>query len=156
MSTVGKSTRTGISAGFRSYKMFLEVAIFRNCKLLSISPISGPDMNDNPSIDEIFAEREDWARRSMKETTAAEALTLVHTMFADNVTHPWYEGCQTFLAGNSGVRLVRGELPGGVAFLYAPAANSGMWFRFTGSLEAIGKIGNRGLEILSRLTKTNP
>jgi hypothetical protein len=109
-------------------------------------------MDENLSVDEIFAEREEWAKKSLREISHADAISLIDRLFAENVTHPWYEPCKAILEDNAGARIVCGVIPGNYEFLFVPALEKGIWFRFAKNLEAVGTIGKRGVKILSALS----
>jgi len=111
-------------------------------------------MKSDLDIDVVFQERKEWAKHSLRPVSAADARAAVHKMFADNVTHPWFERIDSFLSSTKEDVLQRGEMPGGYSFFYIPGKNKGFWYKFGTRLEAIGVLGKRSLGILAELTQT--
>jgi hypothetical protein len=108
-------------------------------------------MNDDIDLEEVISLRREYASRSLRTAPLAETQALIHGLFADNPTDPWFEACSGFLNSHSSDVILRGELPDHFAFLYFPKVNKGLWYSVQAGLKAMGPIGPKGLAALAEI-----
>jgi len=108
-------------------------------------------MNDDIDLEEIISLRKECASKSLRVAPLEETRALVHGLFANNLTDPWYEACVGFLDTHPNDMILRGELPEHFAFLYFPKANKGLWYSVQAGLKAMGPIGPKGLAALAKM-----
>lgn len=108
-------------------------------------------MHEEYNFEDARAQRREMAEKSLRPTTDAEALAEIEKIFANNTSHPWYANCTEFLDVHKGEQILRGEQPDHAAFLYHPATDTGLWYRYDGALKGVGVISASGLAALKSI-----
>jgi hypothetical protein len=75
---------------------------------------------------------------------------LVSELFPDG-SHPWTESFSHFIEEHQAEPAVRGETSDGIAFVYYPRANRGIWYERTGKALGVGMFGPAALKVLSEI-----
>ena len=76
---------------------------------------------------------------------------MIGELFTDH-THPFAEAFSKFIDEHRSESAVRGETSDGIAFVYYPRSNRGMWYRSDGrTVEGVGLLGENSLKALSEL-----
>lgn len=99
---------------------------------------------------DILAKRKDSARNTIREASVAEIRTLITELYPDE-THPFIEIFSKFIEEHRSERIFRGETADGIGFVYYPRSNNGIWYRFTGKLASVGRLGPNGLKALAEI-----
>jgi hypothetical protein len=102
------------------------------------------------SFADTLAQRKESARNTIRETSVAELRTLVTDLYPDG-THPFAETFLKFIEEHRTERVFRGEVPDGISFVYYPKSNSGIWYRYTGKLASVGRLGPKKLKALAEI-----
>ena len=102
------------------------------------------------SFADTLAQRKESARNSIRETSAAELHTLVTELYPDGA-HPFVETFSKFIEEHHSERVFRGETSDGIGFVYYPKANNGIWYKYTGKLASVGRLGPNGLKALAEI-----
>jgi hypothetical protein len=108
-------------------------------------------MIDPAGFAENLALRKDSARQTLRQASIEELRALVTQLFSDTV-HPFSEPFSQFIEEHRSETAVRGETSDGVAFLYYPRTNRGMWYIYTGKRLSVGLLGTNSLKALSELS----
>ncbi|MBV9491271.1 MAG: hypothetical protein JO069_16345 [Verrucomicrobia bacterium] len=100
---------------------------------------------------ELLARRKESARHTLRNASAEELHTLINELFPDE-THPFAEAFSNFIDEHRSETAVRGETPDGIAFVYYPRSNRGMWcLRAGDTVEGVGLLGENDLKVVSEL-----
>ncbi|MFY9983387.1 MAG: hypothetical protein WAM44_02840 [Chthoniobacterales bacterium] len=99
---------------------------------------------------DVLARRKQSARNTLRETSADEIRKLVTELYPDG-THPLVEVFSKFIDEHRSERIFRGETSDGIGFVYYPKSNNGIWYRYTGNLASVGRLGPNGLKALSEI-----
>jgi hypothetical protein len=99
---------------------------------------------------EMLIQRKESARKTLRETSGEELGALVRELFPDS-THPWAGSFSKFIEEHHGERAVRGEISGGISFVYYAQSHAGIWFENTGKAFAVGLLGPTSLRLLSEI-----
>ena len=83
-------------------------------------------MIDPAGFAENLALRKESARHTLRVASKEELHALIAELFADSV-HPFYEPFSRFIEEHHSETAVRGETSDGIAFVYYPRTNRGMW-----------------------------
>jgi hypothetical protein len=75
---------------------------------------------------------------------------LVGELFPDGV-HPWAVSFSQFIEEHHAEPAVRGETSDGIAFVYYPRSNRGIWFEHTGKALGVGLLSQTSLKTLSEI-----
>jgi hypothetical protein len=107
---------------------------------------------DPLSFSETLAQRKESAGRTLRQASAEELRTLIAELFPDK-THPFAEPFSRFIEAHQSERAVRGETSDGIAFVYYPQLNRGVWYQYAGAgnLVGVGLIGETSLKALSEI-----
>ncbi|MGA8480493.1 MAG: hypothetical protein WB696_21230 [Chthoniobacterales bacterium] len=108
-------------------------------------------MIDPAGFAENLALRKESARRTLRVASKEELHALIAELFADTV-HPFYEPFSQFIEEHRSETAVRGETSDGIAFVYYPRSNRGMWYMHTGKRLSVGQLGTNSLKALSELS----
>jgi hypothetical protein len=95
--------------------------------------------------------RKESARRTLRQASTEELRSLIAELFADTV-HPFYEPFSQFIEEHRSETAVRGETSDGIAFIYYPRSNRGIWYTYTGKRLSVGLLGTTSLKALSEIT----
>ncbi len=106
---------------------------------------------DPAGFAEKLALRKDSARQTLRGASKEELHALIGELFAESV-HPFYESFSQFIEEHSSETAVRGETSDGIAFVYYPRSNRGMWYMHTGKRLSVGQLGTNSLKALSELS----
>lgn len=106
------------------------------------------------NLEELFHERAESAERTLHKISTEELEKLLHGLFLDDPTHPWYEQCLAFAKEHAFEQTWAGEVSDGYSFVFNPEARRGLWFRYHDKLEAVGMLGPRGIQALSEMVRT--
>jgi len=106
---------------------------------------------DPAGFAEKLALRKDSARQTLRGASKEELHALIGELFAESV-HPFYESFSQFIEEHSSETAVRGETSDGIAFVYYPRSNRGMWYMYTGKRLSVGQLGTNSLKALSELS----
>src|ERR1700740_2189304 len=96
---------------------------------------------------DVLAKRKESARDTLRETSVAEIHTLVTELYPDG-NHPFVEIFSKFIEEHRSERIFRGETSDGIGFVYYPKSNNGIWYRYTGKLASVGRLGPNALKAL--------
>lgn len=108
-------------------------------------------MSNSFDLDSVLQQRWDSVSQTIRRAEEDYPAKLVDVLFADNVTHPWYDKCHEFLQQHPGEVAVRGQLPDHYEFLFFPKSGRGFWFRYREKLESIGIISPASAERVQAL-----
>jgi hypothetical protein len=101
--------------------------------------------------DEMLARRKESARRTLRTVSPEELHALVKELFSDG-TSPFAGLFSSFIDEHRSETAVRGETSDGIAFVYYPRSNRGMWcLRAGGTVEGVGLLGESDLKAVSEL-----
>jgi hypothetical protein len=106
---------------------------------------------DPAGFAEKLALRKESARQTLRGASKEELHALIAELFADSV-HPFYEPFSRFIEEHRSETAVRGETSDGIAFVYYPRTNRGMWYMHTGKRLSVGLLGTTSLKALSELS----
>ena len=108
---------------------------------------------DPLSFADRLSQRKESARRTLREASAEELRALDAELFPDK-THPFAESFSRFIEEHRSERAVRGETSDGIAFVYYPGPNRGVWYQYKGKgdLVGVGLLGATSLKALSEIT----
>ena len=107
--------------------------------------------SEPPSFAETLARRKESARQTLRTASPQELHALVAELFPDG-THPFAETFSNFIDQHRSETAVRGETSDGVAFVYYPRSNRGMWYKQTGRVvEGVGLLGENSLKAVSEI-----
>lgn len=99
---------------------------------------------------DVLAKRKESARNTLREASANEIRDLVTELYPDG-THPFVEIFNEFINEHRAERVFRGQTSDGVGFVYYPKSNNGIWYKYTGKLASVGRLGPNGLKALSEI-----
>ena len=100
---------------------------------------------------ELLARRKASARRTLRTVSPEELHALVKELFPDG-TSPFAGAFSDFIDEHRSETAVRGETSDGIAFVYYPRPNRGMWcLRAGGTVEGVGLLGENDLKAVSEL-----
>jgi hypothetical protein len=107
---------------------------------------------DPLSFADTVAQRKESARRTLREASAEELRAIVAELFPDN-THPFAGPFSRFIEEHCSERAVRGETSDGIAFVYYPQSNRGVWYQYAGAgnLVGVGLLGETSRKALSEI-----
>jgi hypothetical protein len=108
-------------------------------------------MIDPSGFAENLALRKESARGTLRAASREELQTLISELFADTV-HPFYEPFSQFIEEHRSETAVRGETSDGIAFVYYPRSNRGMWYTHAGKRLSVGLLGTNSLKALAEIT----
>ena len=108
-------------------------------------------MIDPAGFAENLALRKESARHTLRTASGEDLRALVEELFAGTV-HPFYEPFSKFIEEHRTETAVRGETSDGIAFVYYPRTNRGMWYTHSGKRLSVGLLGTNGLKALSELS----
>ncbi len=105
---------------------------------------------DPLSFAETLAQRKESAGRTLRQASPEELCALIAELFPDK-THPFAEAFSRFIEEHRSERAVRGETSDGIAFVYYPQSNRGVWYQYAGAgnLVGVGLLGEKILGVLS-------
>ena len=105
---------------------------------------------DPLSFAETLAQRKESAGRTLRQAAPEELRALIAELFPDK-THPFAESFSRFIEEHRSERAVRGETSDGIAFVYYPQSNRGVWYQYAGAgnLAGVGLLGEKILGVLS-------
>jgi hypothetical protein len=99
---------------------------------------------------EKLTQRKESARQTLREASYEELRALVSELFPDG-SHPWAESFSHFIEEHQAEPAVRGETSDGIAFVYYPRSNRGVWYERTGKALGVGMAGPAALKVLSEI-----
>ena len=99
---------------------------------------------------DVLAKRKESARNTLREASANEIRDLVTELYPDG-THPFVEIFNKFINEHRSERVFRGQTSDGIGFVYYPKSSTGIWYRYTGKLASVGRLGPNGLKALSEI-----
>ena len=100
---------------------------------------------------ELLARRKESARHTLRTASAEELHALVKELFSD-ATDPFAVEFSRFIDEHRSETAVRGETSDGIAFVYYPRPNRGMWYlRAGGTVQGVGLLGESDLKAVSEL-----
>jgi hypothetical protein len=102
------------------------------------------------SFADVLAKRKESARNTLREASAEEIRKLVTELYPDG-THPFAEIFNQFINEHRSERVFRGETSDRIGFVYYPKSNNGIWYRYSGKLASVGRLGPNGLKALSEI-----
>lgn len=106
--------------------------------------------SDPSSFAEKLIQREDSARKTIRQASCEELRALVLELFPDGA-HPWAAPFSQFIEEHQAEPAVRGEASDGIAFVYYPRTNRGIWYEYTGKALGVGLLGPTALKALSEI-----
>ena len=86
----------------------------------------------------------------MRPASNEELLALGRQLFPDG-SHPWATTFSEFIQEHKAEPALRGETCEGIAFVYYPRSNRGIWCRKIGDAYAVGLLDENELKILSEV-----
>ena len=110
------------------------------------------DIIDPAGFAEKLALRKDSARQTLRGASKEELHALIGELFPPDTVHPFYEPFSRFIEEHHSETAVRGETSDGIAFVYYPRTNRGMWYTHSGKRLSVGLLGTNGLKALSELS----
>jgi len=108
-------------------------------------------MIDPAGFAEKLALRKESARQTLRGASKEELHALIAELFPPDTVHPFYELFSQFIEEHRSETAVRGETSDGIAFVYYPRTNRGMWYMHTGKRPSVGLLGTTSLKALSEL-----
>ena len=100
---------------------------------------------------ELLARRKESARHTLQTVSPEELHALVKELFPDG-TSPFAGAFWDFIDEHRSETAVRGETSDGIAFVYYPRSNRGMWYlRAGGTVQGVGLLGESDLKAVSEL-----
>jgi hypothetical protein len=107
---------------------------------------------DEPSgFSEMLIQRRESARQTLHKTSPEELRTLVRELDPDE-SHPWAISFSKFIDEHRAEPAVRGETSDGIAFVYYPRSNRGVWYVYMEKkLVGVGLLTEPGLKVLSEI-----
>ena len=90
--------------------------------------------------------------RTLRQASREELCALIAELFPDK-THPFAEPFSRFIEEHRSERAVRGETSDGIAFVYYPQSNRGVWYQYAGAGNLVG-VGLLGEKIFGLLSDT--
>jgi hypothetical protein len=102
------------------------------------------------NFSDVLANRKESARNTLRAASADEIRALVTELYPDG-THPFVEIFSKFIDEHRSEPIFRGETSDGIGFVYYPQSNNGIWYRYTGKLASVGRLGPNGLKALSEI-----
>jgi len=97
------------------------------------------------------AQRKEFAQCTLRRASPKELRALVKELFPD-ATHPFAEAFSKFIDEHPSETAVRGDMPDGIALLFYPRSNRGMWcLRAGGTVHGVGVLGEQDLKAVSEL-----
>ena len=107
--------------------------------------------SESPDFAEKLRQRKEAARKTLRRTSTEELHALGHELFPDG-THPWAVTFSQFVEEHKAEPAVRGETFEGIAFIYYPRSNRGIWYQRIGGAYAVGLlVGAAALKALSEI-----
>jgi hypothetical protein len=103
-----------------------------------------------PDFAEKIAERKKAARQTIRPTSNEELLALGRELFPDG-SHPWAETFSQFVEEHKAEPALRGETFEGIAFVYYPRSNRGIWYQRIGEATSVGLLDETDLKMLSEI-----
>lgn len=108
-------------------------------------------MENELPYEEILALRKNSAAESIHKIPPAEIEEFVHTFFANDVNHPWYQLCTDFVKEHADDTPYRGETEDGYGFIFYPKAEKGIWFCTRDRARGIGMLAPKAIQVLSEM-----
>ncbi|MBV9999580.1 MAG: hypothetical protein JO015_10760 [Verrucomicrobia bacterium] len=100
---------------------------------------------------ELLARRKDSARHTLRTVFPDELHALVRELFPDEMS-PFAGAFSDFIDEHRSETAVRGETSDGIAFVYYPRSNRGMWcLRAGDTVQGVGLLGENDLKAVSEL-----
>ena len=100
---------------------------------------------------DLLARRKESARHTLRTVSPEELHALVKELFPDG-TSPFAELFSSFIDEHRSETAVRGETSDGIAFVYYPRSNRGMWcLRAGGTAQGVGLLSESDLKAVSEL-----
>ena len=107
--------------------------------------------SEPPSFSETLAQRKESARHTLRSASPQELHALITELFPDQ-THPFAKAFSNFVDEHRSESAIRGETSDGIAFVYYPRSNRGMWYKYAGSMvQGVGLLGENSLKALSEI-----
>jgi hypothetical protein len=110
--------------------------------------------SEPPSFSETLVRRKESARHTLRSASPKELHALIGELFPDvpDGTHPFAEAFSKFIDEHRSESAIRGETSDGIAFVYYPRSNRGMWYKYAGSMvQGVGLLGENSLKALSEI-----
>ena len=115
---------------------------------MNFEPINYFELTDSA---ELLARRKASARHTLRTVCPEELHALVKELFPDG-TSPFAGAFSDFIDEHRLETAVRGQTSDGIAFVYYPRPNRGMWcLRAGGTVEGVGLLGESDLKAVSEL-----
>jgi hypothetical protein len=99
---------------------------------------------------EKLKQRKESARQTLRQTSCEELRALVQELFPDG-SHPWAEPMSQFIEEHQAETAIRGETSDGIAFVYYPRSNRGIWYECSGKELGVGMLGPTDLKLLAEI-----
>jgi hypothetical protein len=99
---------------------------------------------------EMLKQRTVSARKTLRQTSCEELRALVRELFPDG-SHPWAEPMSQFIEEHQAETAVRGETSDGIAFVYYPRSNRGIWYERSGKELGVSMLGPTDLNALAEI-----
>lgn len=100
---------------------------------------------------ETLARRKASASQTLRAASEEDLRALITELLPDK-THPWTKSFTNFIEEHRSERAVRGETFDGIAFVYYPRSNRGIWYKESaGTLVGLGLLGEASLKALSEI-----
>jgi hypothetical protein len=103
-----------------------------------------------PDFAEMLKQRTESARKTLRQTSCEELRALVRELFPDG-SHPWAEPMSQFIEEHQAETALRGETSDGIAFVYYPQSNRGIWYERTDKALGVGMLGRTDLKTLAEI-----
>jgi hypothetical protein len=108
------------------------------------------DPLESTDFAEKLTHRKEAARQTLRPTSNEELHALGQQLFPGG-THPWAETFSQFVEEHKAEPALRGETFEGIAFVYYPRSNRGIWYRKIGEAYAVGLLDENELKMLSEV-----
>ena len=107
--------------------------------------------SEPPSFSETLALRKESARHTLRSASLQELHALAAELFPDGMS-PFAEAFVKFIDEHRSETAVRGETSDGVAFVYYPRSDRGMWYKSAGNtVLGVGVLGEDSRKALYEL-----
>ena len=103
-----------------------------------------------PDFADKVAQRREAARKTLRPASNEELQALGGELFPDG-THPWAATFSQFVEEHKTEPAFRGEASEGIAFVYYPRSNRGIWWQRIGGAYAVGLLDATALKMLSEV-----
>jgi hypothetical protein len=99
---------------------------------------------------EMLKQRTESARKTLRQTSCEELRALVRELFPDG-SHPWAEPMSQFIEEHQAETAMRGETSDGIAFVYYPQTNRGIWYERADKALGVGMLSPNELKALAEI-----